>query len=355
MKYIFTFFVCLLWTHSVYGQLVSLEVDEVGVEFDHAKYVNLVACGSFKNADSCWALKKKDFLDLDMADVDNAVAQSKVINMSFAYQQPPKPTPHRREGSGNEQNEYEKYYQRKENIEGVIKNNPNKLFVVAAGNGFNIAGLQTKMTPLSRSFPVYPALFNYTNMIKVTSLDTAEVIKEKLEFYVIDDYANYSIFHVDVAAPVETLLMKDEDGKIIKGTSFAAPYVSRLADKIQYELPGISPEEVREIFLRSCYVKNIDRAIWVTEDYVAQKEQSVIHKVHVMRNRKKREALLEEVSDIMLVKCGGPLVESVVEACTANYKNQNISIEQACLQAQKNQFPESYTAKLPKFWSLRKI
>ena len=112
-------------------------------------------------------------------------------------------------------------------LKKAIKAHPDILFVAAAGNdGANLD-----------NFPVYPAVSDQPNVITVTSVDADHNLSS---------FANYSVNEVDVAAPGENILVAfpESSWATMGGTSMAAPFVTRIAARIKYINPALTPAQI---------------------------------------------------------------------------------------------------------------
>lgn len=112
-------------------------------------------------------------------------------------------------------------------VKKVIRDNPDILFVIAAGNE-------------ASSKPTYPGAYDFSNIINVAAVD------ETLNLW---KWSNYGSA-VDVAALGVHDLIKPGNHDISgvsSGTSFAAPVVSRVAAHMLYENPDLSPQEIKNI------------------------------------------------------------------------------------------------------------
>ena len=117
----------------------------------------------------------------------------------------------------------------------AIKDHPDILFVVAAGNkGRDID-----------SAPAYPASFDHSNMIVVAA---GSIIKRDLW-----PESNYGVSSVDVVAPGMWIpTIGPENSRFLEsGTSLATPQVTRIAAKIKFIRPELSPEQIKDIIRNS--------------------------------------------------------------------------------------------------------
>ena len=143
--------------------------------------------------------------------------------------------------------------------------------------------MTTLGVPLVNKYSIYPALINRKNLISVAAINASAVsVTDKID-YRIADYSNYSVDTVDVAAPVEP----NDDGEITKGSSFAAPFVSRISKKIieEYNMRAV---EVKSLMLKSAFIENLDRSIELTNEYINNTESSVIYRIQNFRKEKKK-------------------------------------------------------------------
>ena len=118
----------------------------------------------------------------------------------------------------------------------MIHDNPDVLFVVAAGN-------ETEDNDEEMPSPAYLSRF-FPNVITVASVDEDDVFSS---------FSNYGPASVQVAAPGENIVsafLSNQEG-IMDGTSMAAPAVSGLAARIRAGHPHLTAADVRLIIERS--------------------------------------------------------------------------------------------------------
>ena len=385
--------------HLAQAKILVYEYGFEGYGNNHGLLVTQIACRDLKT--KCETFYSKHLNQEDLLKIANDLSPGDVVNMSFVCQKPQQvPNIHSRHlgqedlfkiandldpedainmspsfqepfsnvfnSSINELDDgiidvqelytrsIKEFEEHRNLLKKVIINNPESIFVAAAGNGISLmGGLSTQGVPLD-DYELFPATMDARNLIKVSSLDDTSVNVQKRTDYRLMDYANYSVKSVDVAAPVEFT----DEGRPLTGTSFAAPYVSRLSKKIVSQF-GFEPSKVKSILLRSAFIENLDRTISLTREYNDNQRDSIIHRIVSEKIKRKRDAMIEEIADVMLVKSGGPLVSQVALKCAENYAQAGgvISISEACLMAHESEL-EADTKRqtqLEKFWSLRNI
>lgn len=120
------------------------------------------------------------------------------------------------------------------------------IFVASAGNDRNDLGTD----------PVYPAVYNFNNLITVAATDQADEIWDEGIF---GNGSNYGDMEVDLAAPGANILSTYwyyDDGdvssyKFISGTSMAAPFAAGTVALIWGAYPDLTATEVKQILMDS--------------------------------------------------------------------------------------------------------
>jgi hypothetical protein len=299
----------------------------------------------------------KDFLREEYASFQDELDQAQVVNLSLGYQIPTVSQSSFQEIGGNGpvlsfDQLMENYHVRSQLFQDMFALYQDTLFVAAAGNGFNIGGMSTAGIPLTQRYQVFPAFYEHPNLVKVASVNSNRLEHDSLETYQLADYSNYSVFRVELAAPVET----SEKGEVLSGTSFAAPYVTRLSYKLKQGLPHLTPAQLIELMIKSSYVINLERAIWITQDWLTNGENSALGKLEASASFAQREAARQELGHVMLVKSGGPVVSEVaLKSALLLSQNPELSIEDACLSAQAEVLAASpeRLEQLISFWRFR--
>ncbi len=325
--------------------------EESNYDREHGQLVQEVACDQ-RTVAKCPVVYSKSLYDSGFQmNLHEFMPSVSVVNFSFGFSLPTvRDNTFTTEGS-NKNKPLNKYRLRKEFLSGLIDSNPDKLFVVAAGNGVFISNMLTPHgAPIGSKFKLYPAQWNRPNTLKVTAVD----FTPQGSYYKRAPYANYGIDHVDVAAPV---VFSDPNKSHVVGTSFASPWVAKIADELFEVYPRLRVEQVKEILLKSCDVKNIKSAVVASQERHHLGEESKLYKAMYGRKRKNRELYQKEIGDIVLVKSGGVVVPSLVKACAQNYGSYQFeSIEKACLEAHKQSGKtKKYLELLKQLWALRKI
>ena len=121
------------------------------------------------------------------------------------------------------------------NIDNIIKENPDMLFVVSAGNGLDFVGYSLD------DRDVYPAKLDYNNVITVSNVSFNGDRYER---------ANYGSY-VDVFAPGTYILSTTPNDTFayLTGTSMAAPYVSALCAMIYTRFDKVPTSEYKRIIM----------------------------------------------------------------------------------------------------------
>ena len=352
----------ILFSQSVSAKVLVYEYGQEGDGDNHGELVTQIAC---RNLDAdCETVYSKDLSRDDLIEMQDKLEPGDVVNMSFVFQRPEElnVSPHvrmynRGNGKKNLQEKYEEdLYNFNEDLalfNKVISEEKETLFVSASGNGYLIFGMSTPGVPLDLYY-VYPAFLHSSNKVTVAALDTNYVDVDSKTDYRLTEYSNYSINHVDIAAPVEF----SDEGSSLEGTSFAAPFVSRVSKKIMKRF-DLVPDEVKSILLRSAFIENLEAAYKYTLEYNNEVDSSFIRRIEETSKKKVRDQLRENHADIMLVKSGGALVEDVASKCSEIYAEAKgvMTINQACLMAHESELgaDDERQTLLNKFWKLRQI
>ena len=126
------------------------------------------------------------------------------------------------------------------NLEAYIQKYPDMLFVVAAGNGKNFIGYNIDISP------VYPASYNYPNVLTVSNLCFDGTRYESGNF-------GYS---VDLFAPGTYILstLPNDSFGYYTGTSMAAPYATAVAAMLMSSYKNLTVSQIRDILRSSVSV-----------------------------------------------------------------------------------------------------
>ncbi|MBP3201736.1 MAG: S8 family serine peptidase [Lachnospiraceae bacterium] len=126
-------------------------------------------------------------------------------------------------------------YKYEESIDRAIKNSPDMVFVVSAGNGANFNGYSLDEKD------VYPAKLNYPNVITVSN------VSFDANRYVSANYGTY----VDVFAPGTFILstVPGDNFAYLTGTSMAAPFVAATCAMIYSRYPNVPIQLYKSIII----------------------------------------------------------------------------------------------------------
>jgi hypothetical protein len=259
------------------GSILVLEYDDHSAD-GHENYVQYAACQ--EQTENCQVLLF-DALGSEPhhQKILELVPQHQVVNMSFGFQFEERPRERRGE-------EGEVFLQRLEDnavfnesveteskfLQNLIAGHPNVNFVAASGNGRALGVMYTKGVFVSPKRELIPATLPGGNLLTVSATNSTAGMHVPIDDIELADYANYSLWHVDVASPVAAV---NREGLIFRGTSFAAPYSSSIIDQIRYTYPEITATEANEIVMKSVDVKHIDAYLFSVIQGVKSSQSTV--------------------------------------------------------------------------------
>lgn len=339
-----------------------LEYNNVGLPDHHLLNIESILCPK----ENCSYFLINDFFgqEFDRAAMIITQQSPEVVNMSFTLQHGTKPQLGLNTNSETYHKELKEFEENEaklsksiNKLKDLILNNDRTMFAIAAGNGMKISFMQSRGIAVGEENILYPAIFENHNTIKVAAADSSIIRFNKLNQYTIADYSNYSLEDVDVMAPVP----RGPHNERLQGTSYATPFVAKIYSQINNldNDSSLTPLEIKEILLKSCFVKNINQAIAASKDLLANGKQSTTYQAMYNRKRRVREKLQKQIGDIILVKCGGLLIPDIAMKCANTYlrSNKSVSISESCVDAhqkvldQQSNDPEA----LNKLWKIRNI
>ncbi len=337
MKFCNLLIVLFIFITSIQAKVLVLEFKAEDQGTWHGEEVSAVACATPRK--SCLTKYTSSFSFKFLSnDILEAIEKSDIINMSFSVFEPPYPdyTPMREDYSfeddlKNYHAALESFEEDKDSLEQMLQSNPDKLFSIASGNGVYVRFMSTPGVAMIKKYAIYPSFFNFPNTIKVSALNEQEVDIKNLQNHQIADYSNFGLERVDIAAPVP----RNTKGEIQRGTSFAAPFISKMAQIVKEKLPSFEAASIKELLMKSVYVPSLKKALLATEDLLINKENSITHLAQYHPQRLKRLEYMAELGDVMLVKSGGFIVPELVKKCIQVLKETNKTIEESCLEAHK--------------------
>ena len=140
-----------------------------------------------------------------------------------------------------------------EAIEQLIKETPNTLHVIAAGNDYREIDRLMDHN--------YPASFSYNNILVVSALNTDKLEWEQMHTYQITDFSNRGTIHCDILAPGTKVDGAAPGGGMIRysGTSMATPYALNHGVLNAYSSnPSLSILQIKELIIKSAYIADLD-------------------------------------------------------------------------------------------------
>jgi len=329
----------------------------------HGEEVSAIACA--ENLSHCPVEYTSSFNEEAFSQsISHTLSDSFTINMSFSIFAPLAPSRDIQDLINGDTSRYEEslrkfekasktFKEEKEFLTNLLESNTDKLFVIAAGNGFALEAMIIPGVVVSEKYALYPSLMDYSNTLKVASLEKTKVRADNLNDHKLAFYSNFGTKFVDFAAAVPL----NSKGETQRGTSFAAPLVSQHVDRLKRMYPNLLAQEIKEIIMKSAYIPNISKALQVTLDFNEFGKESLLYRAQYESNIPMRKKLAHELGeDIILVKSGGYLYDKLLYRCAANFKRDTLAtIESACLLAHKNLLKRSQRElnHLQKLWGLR--
>jgi hypothetical protein len=146
-------------------------------------------------------------------------------------------------------------------IQQLIKNTPETLHIVAAGNGTPINGKGFNVDTFRESGDLVPAMLPQDNTLVVGALDTDRLNLDDYPIYELADFSNVGEISVDILAPGTRMCGAQMGGGITcqDGTSFAAPYVlNHGVLNVVRANPGLNVYTIKEILMKTAYVPDLD-------------------------------------------------------------------------------------------------
>lgn len=353
MQWLVLFLFSLFCSPAFSRVLIFEYLDEAFPE--HAEMVQQIACR--EDSANCSIYRFSNLHEERQQErAIKQIGESLVVNMSFAVSLRQRPVFDYKTDYSKALAQYDEdnnvLRQSFRFLEELVNSFPEVLFVAAAGNGEDLGMVQGLGYNITEQQPMYPALIQAENMLTVAAIDQQPGFSKPIEKVVLTDYSNYSLQRVDLASPVAPMT----DGSFYEGTSFSAPWVANIGDRIlrQFQLEA---SEVKEVLMKSCRVKNIDAAIKASERLRQEGMNSIVGRALTARNPKERREALIQIGDILLVKSGGILDEQLALRCAEIASQGQVSVAGSCLQAHRERFEISDTEveKLKTLWAVREF
>jgi hypothetical protein len=152
-------------------------------------------------------------------------------------------------------------------IYNLLRNNPQTLFHIAAGNddGQDNDGADD-----------LPATIDFPNTLIVAALDTDKVELDKLSTYKIADFSNVGIRMVDIAAPGTDIMGANfgADHVPCSGTSMASPYVLNASLAVASENPNLNGAQIKELLMKTAYIPSLENPMPVKSGGLLMRERA---------------------------------------------------------------------------------
>jgi hypothetical protein len=361
----------ILLTFHISAQAQILVFEPVDIDDPgHIQDVARIACPDSEQgsiSDNCYLLQPQNLsAPMVLSTLRIQANRSNVVNMSFevnlipewaaamdyVYEDDEQPAIDRVKAKNAETNAF------LSELESLMADNPQTLFISAAGNGVKLSHHYPLMTDgvgiQPGSDAPYPAVMQSSNLIKVTSTDKLPGYEGPVSDVRIAKYANFSLDFVDVAVHPAIVESPDLD-EPKQGTSYAAPRLGEHTDMMMQNYPSLDGAITKEIVMKSCDVKNIDAAISASVPFDELEHSSSFWRAQYVRRQQLRLENLAIIGDILLVKSGGVYNRQIAESCAAIYSTGEFSVSEACLMAHQmvGGKPQQQLDKLTELWSAR--
>ncbi|MEO0336956.1 MAG: hypothetical protein AAF202_11205, partial [Pseudomonadota bacterium] len=208
-----------LLSGAAQAQILVFEFLDEGL-IEHADMVAQVACR--ENPEGCDIYQFPNLHEEGIKqEVQEFVGEFPVVNMSFGVTLRERPAFDYKYDYAKELEQWEEDNRILQNgfdfLTELVVNNPEVLFVAASGNGEDLGMAQGNGYNITDKKPMYPALIDAPNMVTVAAINQQPGFTVPVDEVFLTDYSNFSLFTVDVAAPVGPM----RDGSFYEGTSFA--------------------------------------------------------------------------------------------------------------------------------------
>lgn len=134
-------------------------------------------------------------------------------------------------------------------LQDMVKDNPQTLFIVAAGNSEPGVNIDDRL-----NFQ-YPANIKGNNIITVGSTNSSTIDWDIVDDYSLANFSNFGNQYVDILAPGQDVVAASLGGGEIahSGTSMATPYMVNEVVRLWQKFPEFSAAEIKGFFLKSAY------------------------------------------------------------------------------------------------------
>jgi hypothetical protein len=346
--------------NNLFAGMLVFEIN-TAVQPVHVDFVEEIACRSFNL--NCKKFLVNDLLPEYMTDhLKNEIHKASTVNMSFIIN-PPLTSNYEHQDryliDSRWPNEVSHFYKQSKTMREIIKNNLNTLFVAAAGNGVRIGPVNLPGSGLTRTTPIYPVFIKSPHLITVAAIAStpSDFLNQNTPDFKVSKSSNFGLDTVDVAAPASQLYPYRK--KFF--TSFATPYVSKIAERLSKIDPSLTAQQRAQIIKRSCFVPDVSGAIWATRDLNEKLQKSIVYKAQFYDRYHERINIVKEYfNEIIFVKCGGVVIEDIAYQCAYNFKSSEKTIknlDEACYNAHRNSEVniDNNISDLKELWKLRQL
>lgn len=142
----------------------------------------------------------------------------------------------------------------------LIRNTPETLHIVAAGNGAPMNGKGFNVDQYRQAGDLVPAMLPHDNILVVGAIDTDRLHLQDYPDYQLAAFSNVGELSVDILAPGTKICGARMGGGTMcqDGTSFAAPYLlNHGVLNVARANPDLNIYEIKEILMKTAYIPDL--------------------------------------------------------------------------------------------------
>jgi hypothetical protein len=160
----------------------------------------------------------------------------------------------------------------------LIRNTPETLHIVAAGNGAPMNGKGFNVDQYRQAGDLVPAMLPHDNIIVVGAIDTNRLHLPDYPDYKLATFSNVGELSVDILAPGTQICGARMGGGTIceDGTSFAAPYLlNHGVLNVARANPDLTIYEIKDILMKTAYIPDLENPFPVRSGGILHPQRAV--------------------------------------------------------------------------------